>query len=584
MTPSRPNSLPTLGPRSLLASLCLFWFSDTVADPDLWGHVRYGQDILRTGSIIQVDTYSYRTAGRPWINHEWLSEAFFAAIYNRSGPSGLIVLKVVVSLLILGLCNNHLRKCGLGLFRSACLLVLISVPFRLGLGTIRPQIFTYLLFLIELLLLERTPDKHEARLWILPIPLTAWVNLHGGVLAGIGLLGLWILVRMLVRARDRNGPLRRRLVALVSLLLLGLLCALTMLLNPYGAQLPEFLLRTAIGPRPEIREWTPLDVKSLPGLLNLALVTIGVIGLLGSRRRRSPESLLILSVTAILPLISNRHYPLFALALVVFGGEHIADTWNRWQPTALATSHWSRALAAISLIVAPLLIVLSLPAFGCIRIEPYYFAFPARAVALLKQSRIHGNMAVPFDWGEYVIWHLGPAVKVSIDGRRETVYSEERYRQSLAFEQGTMAWDHLLSSGPATDLVLLPNGSPTVAALSRKAAWIPLYRDSLCVVFARDGFPDLDRIVRTPVPSLPDDGNRLCFPAPGDGASSFGGKGTGRDPPDHRTVESVVPTGPADSRARRSRPSRIWAKTSSGLRSTPSEYAFNASETRFSSS
>ncbi len=46
-----------------------------------------------------------------------------------------------------------------------------------------------------------------------------------------------------------------------------------------------------------------------------------------------------------------------------------------------------------------------------------------RAVALLKQSGAGGNMAVPFDWGEYVLWHLGPAIKVSIDGRRETLYS-----------------------------------------------------------------------------------------------------------------------------------------------------------------
>ena len=32
-------------------------------------------------------------------------------------------------------------------------------------------------------------------------------------------------------------------------------------------------------------------------------------------------------------------------------------------------------------------------------------------------------MTVDFDWGEYVIWHLGPQVRVSVDGRRETVYA-----------------------------------------------------------------------------------------------------------------------------------------------------------------
>ena len=78
---------------------------------------------------------------------------------------------------------------------------------------------------------------------------------------------------------------------------------------------------------------------------------------------------------------------------------------------------------------------------GCIRIEPFYFGFPSRAVAFLKECRVRGNMAVPFDWGEYVLWHLGPEVKVSMDGRRETIYSDEMYRQSCDFELGRGIWD-----------------------------------------------------------------------------------------------------------------------------------------------
>ena len=154
-------------------------------------------------------------------------------------------------------------------------------------------------------------------------------------------------------------------------------------------------------------------------------------------------------------------------------------------------------------VASMVLIGVSLPRFGCIRIEPYYFAFPARAVALLKRSQVHGNMAVPFDWGEFVIWHLGPAVKVSIDGRRKTVYPDESYRQSRDFARGEGAWDALLRTGPVTDLVLVPNGSPDVVLLSQETGWLPLYQDTFCVIFAREAIPDLDRIVQTPVPALP---------------------------------------------------------------------------------
>jgi hypothetical protein len=113
-----------------------------------------------------------------------------------------------------------------------------------------------------------------------------------------------------------------------------------------------------------------------------------------------------------------------------------------------------------------------------------------------------------------VLWHLAPGVKVSIDGRRETVYSDETYRQSRDFERGTGVWDAVLKTGPPTDLILTRIGSPTVDLLSRADGWLPLYRDTCCLIFARAGLPSLGQLVQTQVPALPDHGGGLCFPGP----------------------------------------------------------------------
>jgi hypothetical protein len=499
----------------LLASFGLFWFSDTVADPDIWGHVRFGQDILRTGSIVQEDTYSYRTAGQPWIDHEWLSEVIFAGLYDRAGPRGLIVFKVLISLLVLGLCSASLHRRGLGPYGSALLLIVICIPFRLGLGTIRPQMFTYLLFALQLLLIEGAGRGRESGLWALPILFAVWVNLHGGVLAGVGVLILWIAARVVERLRDPTGPPSRRLGAFVRLGLLGAACGCALLLNPYGAGLVRFLLHTATVPRPEVGEWTPLGLISLPGQFYLGLLAIGILGLAGSSRRRRPEIVLIFGAAALLPLIAYRHYPLFALTLVILGGEHIADAADRWRlPRRSGSSPSRRGLAALSLLASLLLLALAPPRLACIRVEPYDFPCPARAVVLLKQSGLRGNLAVPYDWGEYALWHLGPQIKVSMDGRRETAYSDAEYRRSRDFEQGTGVWDALLKAEPSTDLVLAPSASPTTNLLSRTRGWLPVHQDTLCTLFVRAGFPGLSRIVQTPVPSLPDDGAGLCFPGP----------------------------------------------------------------------
>ncbi len=43
----------------LIISVFVILLSKTVADPDLWGHLRFGLDFLQSGSLAQFDPYSY---------------------------------------------------------------------------------------------------------------------------------------------------------------------------------------------------------------------------------------------------------------------------------------------------------------------------------------------------------------------------------------------------------------------------------------------------------------------------------------------------------------------------------------------
>ena len=54
----------------------------TIADPDLWGHVRFGLDILSLGAVSTAsDPYSF-TADRPFLYHEWLGGVVMAVTYR----------------------------------------------------------------------------------------------------------------------------------------------------------------------------------------------------------------------------------------------------------------------------------------------------------------------------------------------------------------------------------------------------------------------------------------------------------------------------------------------------------------------
>src|SRR5690606_14688422 len=47
-----------------------------------------------------------------------------------------------------------------------------------------------------------------------------------------------------------------------------------------------------------------------------------------------------------------------------------------------------------------------------------------------------GRLVTFFDWGQYALWHFAPRLKVSMDGRRETVYSDARLAEHDAILLG----------------------------------------------------------------------------------------------------------------------------------------------------
>src|SRR6185503_2745442 len=66
------------------------------------------------------------------------------------------------------------------------------------------------------------------------------------------------------------------------------------------------------------------------------------------------------------------------------------------------------------------------------------------------------------DFGEYALWHFGPALRVSIDGRRETLYSsattEEQHAIVRGEERGLRALERI-----TPEYVWLPSTSTTPA-------------------------------------------------------------------------------------------------------------------------
>lgn len=472
-------------PAAGLSLLAFVGLTFTRADADLWGHLRFGLDILRDWRLPVADPYSF-TQDVPWVNHEWLSELVMGAAVAAFGYAGIPLLKGLLA----GAAALVLWR-SLGGVQAGVRTAIAVVAFA---GTIhqtsslRPQLWTFLLLAIECRLLASGERRHL--LW-LPALFVVWVNAHGGWIVGLGVLGAWGGVKFFL-APDT----RRDWVAVAAAVLAATL------VNPYGWGLWQFVAGTVRMER-SIDEWQPLATLPwthwVPWLLAAAAT-------IWAGRRQLPHRWSVLAVLAMLAYAAarvQRIESLFVTAAVVLLAPAFRAAWPR--PIVHLTYPRPRfegvvaALAFVALAAAS--IAGASRTLGCVPIlSPWSPDLEARQFLDGAQP---GRLVTHFNWGEYAIWHFGPRLRVSMDGRRETVYSEGRLLDHdavvLGDEQGL---DLLRSWRP--EYVWLPRASQATRTWLASNGYRIDFEGLRSFIAVRAELPPLERRGADPI--------RPCFP------------------------------------------------------------------------
>ena len=170
----------------------------------MWWHLATGRYIVETGVIPQTDPFSYTAAGQPWVAHEWLAEIGMFLLYRSGGYLAMVVCFASLITLTYWLALRTLRTLGIGLPASVCITFWIAFMSMAG-WHVRPQAFSYLFFSFFLYLLIRARSHNDRRLWLLPLTMVVWVNLHGGYIMGLILVGLFITGEGINRLRESRG-------------------------------------------------------------------------------------------------------------------------------------------------------------------------------------------------------------------------------------------------------------------------------------------------------------------------------------------------------------------------------------------
>jgi hypothetical protein len=443
----------------LLIALSLL--APTAADADLWGQLTYGRDIAQHAWVHTTDPYSF-TSDRPWINHEWLSVLIFWAVYAIGGAAGLVTLKLLVACAI-GLCvlTTWQRYSLSPKWRDALLFITAWGLWPLF-STIRPQVFSLGLLAALFLILERFREGHLRTLLFLPLLFMLWVNLHGGWLVGAGVLALFVLCTLFDRHSSRRAGLLLMAAAVAS--------AVGTLINPYGLQMLTFLFQTVRLDRADIVEWQPVTELPPVVLVLWCVPTLIALGAIWRGRRTVP----------VFSILAAAMLGIAAFRVARLGGFYALSVGMLLAPYLKASGTPSRAVderrlwrSAIVCAVAVSLVV----AFLGRRITMDGAWLPERAATeFVKTHGLTGRMLTWFNYGQYAIWHFSPAIQVSMDGRREAIYSDDlRALHWRIYRNEPTALDDVARLDP--DYIWLPANFPVVARL-QTAGWHPLFTGS----------------------------------------------------------------------------------------------------------
>lgn len=494
-----------------LALGCATPLALNLVDPDLWGHVRYGQDWLEEGKLPRTASHTFTAVDYPWINHENLAELVLALGSESLGAHGLLVAKCLWGMSILLAMVWIARRHQVHLLAAWAFMLLVAVNLQ-AFFPLRPQLLSFGLCTVTLVILDRAffrwrESEHLNWRWLLMLPLVfaVWVNAHGGFVLGLCITGAYLGGRIIDLLRIRRGKAMPQVMAIS---VLGICCVLATLCNPYGLDMHRWLLGSLSAARPEITEWAAPSPSQPIFWPWIALMTVAVCSFWKTRLRRDWVQIVILLIVAWQSALHLRHIAFLSLLCGFWIPPHLQSALERLRPAGstklpvMTLSPWLRRVAVMALVLA-----IGLQSFALQRrlsdLPVQRDHYPVDALQFMVDNGLKGKLVVCFNWAQYAIAALAPETRVGFDGRFRTCYPQEVIDIHFDFLLGEAEGKRNRSSdsGPINRTRVLDYESPNLVLLDLRQdkavevmrdeaakanpEWVLLYRDDLAEIWGR---------------------------------------------------------------------------------------------------
>ena len=457
-----------------------FAFYQSIVPNDYWWYVRLGQEIMTTRAVAQVDSFSYTQAGRPMVYHSWLAALIFWLTYQAGGVTLTVLLKGGLLATFYTFIWQTCRAAGAGP-RLASLITLLTALAGSNNWVLRPQLFSYPLFGLTLWLLWRWQQGQSRGLWLLPLAMLLWVNLHGAFILGFLLVGAALLLG--------RGNRRQLLGVLLAMFLVSFLTprlwgswgyVLTLMTDPSSQQFSV--------------EWRPPTGADLPGKLFFGWLLLLAPLIYGSPRR-VPALVWLWFLGFGWMAFSGVRYVIWFVAILAPLTAHllrplVGDYLDR--PVPQVKPALNGLLTAVFLLLSLLFLPGPRQALLPDLAPPALSAnTPVAATAwLAEQADLPGPLWADLNFASYHIFAL-PAYPVWIDTRFE-LYPPAQWQRYLRLATAAPDWQEILDAEEINLLLLDPDNQPRLLeALERVDTWGLCYKDEVASLYIRlvDGRP-----------------------------------------------------------------------------------------------
>ena len=475
----------------LFAMSCFF----NSVDPDYWAKLLQGKAFFELGHILKQDPYSFMESPF-WYDHEWGSSIVFYFIQSHFGWLGIIFLKFILLFLILFFIIQSIKLQNIKHTKTPYNIVIfffiLHSMYTLITSGIRCHYFTFMFFTMFIYMLELVRHKNKnLLLFLFPPIMLLWNNLHGGCVAGLGLIFLYAVGEFLNKK------------SFAKYIYTFLASSIMLFINPYGVNYVKYLISATTMKRPLIVEWqNPFLERKANELLKFKInYIIGFLLLLTSfvrtkiinKKNIDYTKYLILIVTAYLSFKYIKHSPFFVITMSVFLYDEFYFVFNTLIYKLRNLFHLNnKTFINVTILLKEILVYgfVLLGSFVIIFASPYKPAivgsfYPYKIVEFFKINNLTGTVLNEFGIGSYLCYKLYPHNLVYMDGRYEAAYSEKTFDVLEHFYLATKYWENVLKTEPAYIIVNKKSKVFEKLKNDKKKRYVIIYQDEMYALFTK---------------------------------------------------------------------------------------------------